>query len=88
MTLRRLVIEFKPDGIQLRALYRSSTNTNPSTVRRRKEVQDLARCGLERALEGLQGRADVVGEAGFTQREDVLQLVPPAPPKTAPKGAK
>jgi hypothetical protein len=40
------------------------------------------------ALEALEGDVVSIGEAGFTQREDVLQLlVPPAKDKTMTKEA-
>jgi hypothetical protein len=74
--LRRLILEFKPDGHELRVLYRTTTRANPGTDRRRREVEQLVRTGLERALEALrEGPAEMVGTAGFTTREDSLFLV-------------
>jgi hypothetical protein len=49
--LRRLVIEYRPEELVIRALYRSSLDApNPGTVRRRRQVEDLVREGLRRAL--------------------------------------
>ena len=48
MTLQRLVLTFKPEEIIVHALYRSKGETNPGTVRRRREVTDLVREGLRR----------------------------------------
>lgn len=76
--LRRLILEFKPDGHELRVLYRRKDGPNPGTARRRKEVQDLAAEALERALEALkEGPVESVGESGFSVREDVLSLDTP-----------
>ncbi len=73
--LRRLVIGFERDGIQVRALYRSCTQApNPGTKARAKEVAALARAGLEQALAALEGRVDMVGTSGYETREDVLSL--------------
>jgi hypothetical protein len=49
-SLRRLVLTFSPDGIQLRALYKHADGPGPSTKARRREVERLARTGLERVL--------------------------------------
>lgn len=66
-----------PGGFELRTLYRHKDGPNPGTVRRRKEVQELARQGLTEALRALQeGPAEMVGTAGFDTREDVLSLEP------------
>ena len=46
MTLQRLIFTFKPDGVEVRTLYRSKDGPNPGTVRRRRQVEDLARQGL------------------------------------------
>ena len=73
MTLRRLILTIKPDGHELRVLYRTTSGTGPSTKKRRREVADLARSGLEQALEALDaGETEMVGTAGFTTREDRL----------------
>jgi hypothetical protein len=75
MNLRRLILDFKPDGIQVRALYKRQDGPNPGTAARRREVEALARAGLERALEALrEGPVESVGEAGFETREDSLFL--------------
>ena len=72
MTLQRLVLTFKPEGVEIRALYRSQDGPNPGTKARKREVEDLAREGLTQALEALEGRVDVVGESGYEVREDAL----------------
>jgi DNA-binding IclR family transcriptional regulator len=72
MTLQRLVIEMKPGELVIRVLYRSQNGPNPGTKARRREVRELAREGLARALEGLEDGAECVGNSGFTTREDVL----------------
>jgi hypothetical protein len=76
VNLRRLILEFKPDGIQLRTLYRSTDGPGPSTKKRRREVEALARDGLTAALEALkEGPVECIGTAGFETREDSLFLV-------------
>ncbi len=70
--LQRLVIGFGDDGIQVRTLYRSKAGPNPGTAARRREVTELTRTGLERALEALEGRVDVIGTSGFETREDTI----------------
>ncbi len=73
MTLRRLIVEFREDGIRTRVLYRTQTNANPGTVRRRREVEALARDGLTAALAAFDaGETEMIGTAGFTTREDTL----------------
>ncbi len=74
MTLQRLVLTFKPDGLEVRALYRrrSQDGPNPGTKARQREVSELVRDGLHDALEALAGDVEVVGTSGFTTREDVL----------------
>jgi len=76
-SLQRIVIEFKAGELVTRVLYRSKGEANPGTVRRRREVTELARAGLTQALEALEGDVEareptLVGTSGFTQREDVL----------------
>lgn len=79
--LQRLVLDFRNDEeIVVRALYRSSLDgPNPGTVRRRRQVEDLAREGLSTALEALEGRVDVVGTSGYSVREDLLNVALPRP---------
>ncbi len=72
MTLRRLILDFTGDGIQLRAAYRTQSRSGPGTKARAREVEDLARGGLRRALEALEGEVEMVGTAGFETREDTL----------------
>jgi hypothetical protein len=93
--LKRLVLDFRGEAGELvmRVLYRSSLDgPNPGTVRRRRQVQDLAREGLSAALEALEGRVDVVGTSGFTTREDIFlctakDAVRPDEHKIVKKGA-
>jgi hypothetical protein len=72
--LQRLVLEFKPEELVVRALYRRSLEgaANPGTKARRREVSELVRAGLEGALEALEGDVAMVGTSGFTQREDIM----------------
>jgi|SRR5215218_2572577 len=74
MALQRLIITFKPEELIIHALYRSKGESNPGTVRRRREVEGLCRSGLEQALASLEGEAAVVGVSGYTVREDILSL--------------
>jgi len=78
--LRRLVLDYRSGELIVRCLYRSSLDgPNPGTVRRRREVEDLVREGLRRALSSLEGGAEMVGTSGFTQREDILSVALPRP---------
>jgi hypothetical protein len=70
--LQRLVLDFRAEGLVVRALYRSEGAPGPNTKARRREVTELTREGLSTALKALEGHVDVVGTSGFTQREDVL----------------
>jgi len=70
--LKRLVLDFRTDELVVRCLYRSQDEAGPNTKARRREVTEFTREGLSAALEALEGRVDVVGASGFTQREDVL----------------
>ncbi len=84
VTLQRLVLTFKPSGLEVRTLYRRKSGPNPGTKARRREVAQLARTGLQEALEAF-GDGETVedlGTSGFTTREDVLGL-PTASPATA-----
>jgi hypothetical protein len=76
MTLERLVLDFRSKAGELvvRCLYRSEDGPNPGTKARTRAVAELARTGLEQALDALEGRVDVVGTSGFTTREDILSL--------------
>jgi len=83
MTLERLVLDYRTGELIVRCLYRSTLDApDPGTVRRRREVEELAREGLRQALASLEGGAEVVGTSGFTQREDVILLT------TSPSKAK
>ncbi len=82
MTLQRLVLTFKPGGLEVRTLYRSKGGPNPGTKARRREVAQLARTGLLEALEALEGDVEDLGTSGYEVREDVLHL-PAASPATA-----
>ncbi len=74
MTLQRLVLTFKPDGLEVRTLYRSKSGPNPGTKARRREVAELARTGLLEALEALEGDVEDLGTSGYEVREDILGL--------------
>jgi hypothetical protein len=52
MTLQRLIITFKPEGVEIRTLYRSRNGPNPGRKSRAREVRELARTGLREAMEG------------------------------------
>jgi hypothetical protein len=72
---RRMVLTFSPDGVETRVLYRSKDGPRPGTVRRRREVEQLARTGLEQALAALDaGEVEDLGTSGYKIREDVLGL--------------
>jgi len=81
MTLQRLVLTFKPDGLEARALYRRKSGPNPGTKARRREVAQLARTGLLEALEafGDGETAEDLGTSGYEVREDVLHLATSSP---------
>jgi hypothetical protein len=70
--LQRLVLTFNPEGVEIRALYRSKNSPNPGTKARSREVTELTRAGLEQALQALGGDVTMCGTSGFTQREDTL----------------
>ena len=72
MSLQRLILTFRPEGVEIRTLYRRKHGPNPGTKARAREVAELARKGLTQALRALEGRVDVVGESGYDDREDVL----------------
>jgi len=87
MTLQRLVLDYRAGELVLRVLYRSQDGPNPGTKARGKEVPRLARSGLQRALEALEGDVEVVGTSGFTTREDVLLATTPPAADNLAKGA-
>ena len=72
--LQRLILTFKPDGVEVRALYRTKHGPGPGTAARRREATEIARAGLREALEALEGRADVIGMSGFEAREDTISV--------------
>ncbi len=73
MTLQRLVLTFKPEGLEARVLYRSKAGPGPGTKARAREVLELTRTGLQRALTALDaGDVADLGTSGFTQREDTF----------------
>ena len=86
--LQRLIITFKPEETIMHALYRTQDGPGPNTKARHREVANLAREGLRQALASLEGRVDVVGTSGFTQRQDVLlATTSPDESKLVKKGA-
>ena len=76
MKLTALKLDYKDSGeIICRAVYETSENTpNPGTKARKRQVAQLVAEGLERASRGLSGDVEVVGEAGFLNRMDVLKI--------------
>jgi hypothetical protein len=74
MTLRRLIITFKDEELVMHALYRTQDGPGPNTKARSRAVEGLVREGLRQALASLEGRVDVVGQSGFSTREDALSL--------------
>ena len=49
MTLQRLVLDFRNDELVVRCLYRSKGGPNSGTKARRREVEKLARTGLNKS---------------------------------------
>jgi hypothetical protein len=73
--LRRMVITFSEEGMKVSTLYRLAEpgGANPGTRRRAREVRELVRAGLKRVFDALErGEIVMVGEAGFTTREDTI----------------
>jgi hypothetical protein len=72
--LQRLVLDFRSGELVVRALYRRGLEDAPgtNTKARAREVAELARSGLEDALEALEGDVTVVGTSGYTSREDIM----------------
>jgi len=86
MSLQRLVLTFKPEGVEIRTLYRSKDGPGPNTKARWREVEQLVREGLRQALASLDSEAgaECVGTSEFTTREDVLlAVISPAALQTA-----
>jgi hypothetical protein len=72
---QRLVLTFTREGVEARVFYRRADGPNPGTVRRRREVEQLAREGLSRTLRALNaGEVEDLGTSGFATREDILGL--------------
>jgi hypothetical protein len=81
MILHRLILTFKPEvlilkpeGVEIRDLYR--TNSGPSSGKKAliREVAELTRTRLQEALTALEGRVVVVGTSGFETKEDIRNL--------------
>ena len=72
MSLHRLILTFKPEGVEIRALYRTESSPGPDTKARQREGSELARTGLKQVLDALDGDVQCLGSSGFTTREDVL----------------
>jgi hypothetical protein len=87
MTLERLVLHYRGGELVVRVLYRSEDGPNPGTKARIRRVAELARTGLQDALEALEGGAECVGTSGFTTREDILSLPRPDEPTAARRAA-
>ncbi len=84
MTLQRLVIDLRAEEMVLRVLYKTQDGPN-GTKARTRVVAELARTGLEHALEALDaGDVTICGTSGFTTREDIIvATTSPDTPKTA-----
>jgi hypothetical protein len=76
--LERVVVEFKPEELIIRALYKTddAAKLAPNTKARTREVSDLAQAGLTAALEALEDGAECVGTSGFLTRQDILVALP------------
>jgi hypothetical protein len=74
LSLQRLVLTFKAEGVEVRALYRKKNGPNPGTKARAREVDDLTRSGLQNALRTLEGRVEVIGTSGYEIREDTISV--------------
>jgi hypothetical protein len=73
VSLQRLVITFKPEGVKVCILYRSEDGPNPVTKGRVREATGLVRWGLTAALEALDaGGAEDLGSSGYEVREDTI----------------
>jgi hypothetical protein len=72
LQLQHLILTFKPEGVEIRTLYRTKGGPRPNTKAHTKEVTELARAGLTQALKALEERVDCVGTSGYDVREDVL----------------
>jgi hypothetical protein len=82
-SLRRIILTFKGEEISIHVLYQASEaeDLGPNTKKRLRHTTELARHGLQDALDALNSSCTCVGTSGFTQREDVLLV------DTMPKGA-
>jgi hypothetical protein len=71
--LKRLVLDFRTGELVARVLYGIEDGPNPGTKARTRVVADLARTGLQDALEAL-AASDVadLGTSGYEVREDTL----------------
>jgi hypothetical protein len=68
-------VTFKPEGVEVRTLYRSKDGPNPGTKARVRLVADLARSGLRNTLEALDaGGAEALGSSGYEVREDTISV--------------
>ena len=74
MSLQRLVLIFKAEGVEVRALYRKKNGPNPATKARAREMVDLTRSGLQKALRTLEGRVEVIGTSGYEIREETISV--------------
>jgi len=70
--LQRLILDYRTGELVVRCLYRCQDGPNPGTKARTRVGAELARSGLEQALDALEGRVDVVRTSGFTTREDIV----------------
>jgi hypothetical protein len=75
--LQRLVLDYRTGEVIVRCLYRTEGSAGPNSKGRQREIEKLAKSGLEEALEALEGGAECVGTSGFTTREDILSVPRP-----------
>lgn len=87
--MQRLILTFKDGELVIHTLYHTQEDSpGPNTKARCKEVTQLTRIGLRRALASLDSEADVVvaGTSGFFRREDIL-VAAEAPLETQDEGS-
>ena len=89
MTLQRLVLTFKPEGVEIRTLYRRKGGSNAGTKARSREITALAKAGLQNALEALEcgDRMPAQGRGRSRQVQegkDFVKATFPACHQTAP----
>jgi hypothetical protein len=74
LSLQRLVLTFKAEGVEVRALYRKKNGPNPGTKARARKVVNLTKSGLQNALRTLEGRVEVIDKSGYEIREETISV--------------